>query len=123
MHRFADVGLWYVATKKPRLSRWMTGRSSNTPGRDVSIRCINSDARLFARFAARSESYPSEISIRCYRSRSGNGMKRILTIFVVLFVIGEGLATANTSNPLSTIPIPVNGPTEASFQRDGGAPS
>src|SRR5438552_3918814 len=33
--------------KKPRVSRWMTGRSSNTPGRDVSIRCINSDARLF----------------------------------------------------------------------------
>src|SRR5712692_9483153 len=34
--------------KKPRVSRWMTDRSSNTPGRDVSIRCINSDARLFA---------------------------------------------------------------------------
>src|SRR5437660_8210535 len=39
--------------KKPRVSRWMTGRSSNTPGRDVSIRCINSGARLFAHFVAR----------------------------------------------------------------------
>src|SRR6266852_3144121 len=34
--------------KKPRVSRWTTGRSSNTPGRDVSIRCISSAARLFA---------------------------------------------------------------------------
>src|SRR6266566_3239175 len=34
--------------KKPRASRWITGRSSNTPGRDVSIRCIYSNARLFA---------------------------------------------------------------------------
>src|SRR6266478_8900298 len=48
MPRSANFALWYVSMKKPRASRWMTGRSSNTPGRDVSIRCINSDARLYA---------------------------------------------------------------------------
>src|ERR1700683_2323843 len=125
--------------KKPRAALRTLGRSSKTPGREVSIRCtwfelLQKSCCRLTQHAVRSlyqyafqgssgRKTPESALARGLSSRLRNRVERRVAILVIFLVVGQVIAVADPCHPFGIGAIPVNGLAQAIFQRNGGVPA